>query len=210
MKSDRSKVRRPVIGVTGAIGSGKSTVAGLFGQCGAAVISGDRIGHHVVDRSRTLRRQLAGAFGEDIIQGGHIDRRLLAERAFSSPAKLRVLNGLVHPPLIRELNRQIRVALKTHGVHAVVIDAALLVEWGMGKIDWDVLVGVDAPHKLRLKRLRQRGLTLSEIRRFSGAQMPWKRKRQHCDFVVKNDTTLAILRRRTRLCWDKVLSFNRV
>lgn len=196
--------------MTGAIGSGKSTVAEHFGRWGAVVISGDRIGHHVVDNSPALRRQLVRAFGDEISHNGRIHRGLLAKRAFSTPAKIKLLNGLVHPPLIRELNRQIGVAVRRNGIRAVVIDAALLVEWGMGKIDWDVLVGVDAPFQLRLQRLRNRGLTTSQIRRFSRAQMPWNRKRQFCDFIVKNDSSLAILRRRTRLCWDKVLSFNRV
>lgn len=174
------------------------------------MISGDHVGHEVVEHSRALRAQLARAFGEDILDGGQVNRRLLAERAFASLAKVRILNGLVHPPLINELNRQVRCALNKPGARAVVIDAALLVEWGLGKIDWDALVGVDAPYRLRHKRLRDRGLSTSQIRRFSRAQLPWSQKRSYCDFIVKNDTTLAILRQRTRLCWDKVLSFNRV
>lgn len=203
-------VKIPVVGVTGSIGSGKSTVARLFGTWGGVVISGDQVGHEVVNRSQSLRIKLARAFGNDILVGGQINRRLLAERAFASSAKVCVLNRIVHPPLIRELNRQVRAAWKEPGVRAVVIDAALLVEWGLGKIHWDILVGVDAPYRLRHQRLRDRGLNTSQIRRFSGAQMPWRGKRSYCDFIVKNDTSLAILRRRTRLCWDKVLSFNRV
>lgn len=200
----------PVIGVTGSIGSGKSTVARLFGTWGGVVISGDKVGHEVVDRSRALRTRLAREFGNDILDGGRINRRLLAERAFASSASVHALNRLVHPPLIRELNRQVRAALKKPGVRAIIIDAALLVEWGLGRIHWDILVGVDAPYRLRHKRLRDRGMRPSQIRRFSSAQVPWKQKRTYCDFIVKNDTTLAILRQRTRLCWDKVLSFNRV
>lgn len=210
MAHQRPQGKIPVIGVTGSIGSGKSTVARLFGTWAGVVVSGDKVGHEVVDRSRTLRVQLARAFGEDILHGGQVNRRLLAERAFASPTKVRTLNKLVHPPLIRELNRQVRAAQKRPGVRAVFIDAALLVEWGTGKIHWDILVGVDAPHRLRHKRLRDRGLTTTQIGRFSRAQMPWNQKRKHCDFIVKNDTSLAILRQRTRLCWDKMLSFNRV
>lgn len=88
----------------------------------------------------------------------------------------------------------------------MVIDAALLVEWGMGKIPWDHLVGVAAPYNLRMHRLKQRGLTRTQIQRFSTAQMPWQKKRTYCDFIVKNDSSLTILRQRARLCWEKMLS----
>lgn len=198
----------PVIGVTGSIGSGKSTVARMFASWGAVVVSGDEVGHWVVDHSPTIRRRLARDFGADIFEDGHTDRRLLAQRAFMSEASVLKLNAIVHPELIRELNRRVETARSQTKTppRAVVIDAALLVEWGLGRIHWRYLVGVTAPYALRLERLRSRGLTLAQIRRFARAQLPWSVKRTYCDAVVKNDSSMSILRRRARLCWDNLLS----
>ena len=206
MSSANIRGSKPVIGVTGAIGSGKSTVASCFAKWGAMAISGDEIGHAVLSDSRPVRSQLIRAFGSDIVVDGSIDRTQLAHRAFARPSNVLKLNRIVHPALIRRINQEVRTGSRRPSVCAVVIDAALLVEWGMGKIHWDYLVGVEAPYDLRISRLRARGMTISQIRRFSAAQMPWQKKRGHCDFIVKNDASLTILQRRTRLCWDKMLS----
>ncbi len=197
---------KPVIGVTGAIGSGKSTVALCFAKWGAMTISGDEIGHAVLSDSPPVRKQLIRAFGADIVVDGRIDRTLLAHRAFVRPSSVLRLNRIVHPALIRRINQEARAGSRKPSVRAVVIDAALLVEWGIGRIHWDYLVGVEAPYDQRIGRLRSRGMTVAQIRRFSAAQMPWQKKRTYCDFIVKNDASLTILRRRARLCWDKMLS----
>lgn len=206
MSSRSPKRAIPVIGVTGPIGSGKSAVSACFAAWGGVIVSGDEIGHRVVDRSPQLRKRLARAFGHDILAGGQIDRRLLARRALAGPRQTATLNRIVHPALVAELNREVARLRRRRGVRAVVIDAALLVEWGIGRIHWDFLVGVNAPYELRLRRLRKRGMSLAQIRRFSRAQMPWNRKRAYCDFIVKNGSSWANLRREARLCWKKMLS----
>lgn len=209
VKTRQTRRRIPIIGVTGGIGSGKSSVAACFADWGATVISGDEIGHRVVANSAPLRRRLAREFGADILSAGAINRTLLAQRAFASARKTLALNRVVHPALIRELNRAIRHARKDPAARAVVVDAALLVEWGIGLICRDYLVGVWAPYRIRVNRLRRRGLTHRQIRQFSRAQMPWSQKRTYCDFVVKNNGSLSILRRQARLYWEKMLSSDR-
>ena len=183
-------------------------MAKFFSDWGAVVISGDEIGHKVAADSVLIRKRLAQAFGNDILTSGGIDRVLLAHRAFASPALVLTLNRIVHPALIQGINRAIQAAKRQRGVRAIVVDAALLVEWSLGRIQWDYLVGVSAPYEVRIQRLRPRGLTLSQIRQFSKAQMPWSRKRAYCDLIVKNDSSVAILRHRARLCWDKMLSWD--
>lgn len=206
MSGNTDKAPVLVIGVTGAIGSGKTSVARLFANWGAITISGDEVGHNVIATSRPIQKKLAAAFGQDIFTKGVLDRALLARRAFATPSGVLKLNRIVHPELIRQINREIRDGARSRTVRAIVVDAALLVEWGMGKIHWDYLVGVSAPYDVRIRRLRARGLTLAQIRRFSAAQMPWQKKQTYCDFTVKNDASMPILRRRARLCWDKMLS----
>jgi dephospho-CoA kinase len=200
----------PVIGITGPIGAGKSAVAAKFVRYGGILVSGDEIGKLVVDRSSRLRRQLARTFGDDILNGERLRRGRLAQRAFASPDAAKRLNAIVHPPLIKELNRQVRQARRRKDRHAVVIDAALLPEWGCEKVPWDVLVGVWAPMKLRQRRLRARGWTDAQIRARARCQMSWTARRALVDYTVKNDADLSLLEQRARCCWDKILSLQGV
>jgi dephospho-CoA kinase len=199
-----------VVGVTGPIGAGKSSVCDLFRLWGAVVISGDEVGREVVDSSATVRRALATNFGNDILVGGRLNRRLLGERAFAGATSIEKLNRIVHPPLVRRLKVAVSRARRDSRAKAVVIDAALLVEWGMGLLHWDILVGVWAPRPVRVRRLRARGLAPAQIRAIERAQMPWPRKRRYCDLLVKNDSTPADLRREARLCWQNLLSLEPV
>ncbi len=202
----RSRQRRPVIGVTGGVGAGKSTVAALFEKWGGLLISGDEIGRQVVDRSILLRRRLARVFGDDILEGGILRRSILAQRAFANPEAAGKLNGLVHPLLLRELNRQIETARRSPRHRAVIVDAALLPEWGKARIPWDYLVGVWAPRTQRYKRLRQRGWSDEEIESRMREQMPWSQRRLVVDRVVKNDGSIDQLERRARFCWRNIVS----
>lgn len=204
----RARNKVPIIGVTGPIGAGKSVVSALFARWGAVVVSGDNIGRAVVDASPRLRWQLARAFGADILRRGHLDRALLAERAFAGRDGILRLNSIVHPPLVREMQRQIRRARRRPEVRAVVVDAALLVEWGQGQIGWDWLVGVWAPWQIRRARLHRKGWTDRQIRDRAGGQATWAARRRICNLVVKNDASTAILQRRARLCWEKMVSLD--
>lgn len=203
--ASRIQHRLPVIGVTGPIGSGKSSVADCLRRWGAIVLSGDAVGHDVVDRSALLRRRLARVFGPEILAGGGINRSRLAQRAFRSRMTVQALNRIVHPALVAELNRRARAAHRNRRARAVVIDAALLVEWGIGRVHWDILIGVNAPYQMRRSRLRKRGVSGAAMRRISRAQMPWKQKQSYCDFVINNDSSLAILRERLRPHWDRIV-----
>jgi dephospho-CoA kinase len=164
------------------------------------------IGKDVVTRSAGLRRELARAFGSDILGRTGIKRSLLARRAFANAEATARLNQIIHPHLLKELNKRIQKARKSAKHRAVVIDAALLAEWGPQQVYWDCLIGVWAPLALRRQRLRQRGWPDDEITRRARSQMPWTKRRAMVDIVVKNDGDLTQLERRTRLCWEKILS----
>jgi dephospho-CoA kinase len=204
----RAARRLPVIGVTGGAGAGKSLVASLFARWGGLLISGDEIGKRVVDGSACLRRRLVKAFGPGILKGGKIRRSVLAKRAFADRTATELLNRLVHPLLIRELNREIGRAARSSRYRAVVVDAALLVEWGQRQVHWEYLVGVWAPATLRRERLRARGWTDDQIRGRMRGQLPWCARRRVIDCVVKNDGSLAMLERRARLCWERIISYS--
>ncbi len=206
MTHARSAATIPVIGVTGGVGSGKTLVAQYFASWGAALVSGDEIGRLVLDHSPTVRRRLAKVFGPDILKGDQVRRDILAERAFANNDSVLKLNSIVHPPLIRELNKQVAHLRRAGEYPAVVIDAALLAEWGGARIHWDALVAVWAPMRLRMKWMRKRGWSDREIRARIRRQMPWTERRKLADFIVKNDSSLTVLKRRARHCWGKIVS----
>ena len=121
-----------IIGLTGQIGAGKSTAAEILKTFGAFVINADDIGRAVVEKSLPLRRKLVIAFGAAILdRKGNLNRRKLASLAFASPEATAKLNALVHPPLIKLLESQIKAAARKYPV--VVIDAALLLQWPLHK-----------------------------------------------------------------------------
>lgn len=195
-----------MIGVTGGAGAGKSLVASLFVRWGGALVSGDETGKRVVDRSAAIRRRLANEFGAGVLVKGRIQRSVLAAKAFESQEATALLNRIVHPHLLRELNREIDRTARQTRYDAVVVDAALLAEWGRRRVHWDYLVGVWAPLALRKERLRKRGWTDDQIRGRMRGQLPWTVRRQMADCVVKNDRSLAMLEHRARLCWENIIS----
>lgn len=159
---------KPVIGLTGPTGAGKSTVAAVFRKLGCAVIDADRIARGVVEQPACLAR-LQEAFGRDIAPGGVLDRRELAHRAFSSPQATAKLDAATHPAVIAEAEKRIALAMES-GCRAVVVDAALLFESGAGRL-CDATVAVVAPAQVRLARIMRRdGLAEGPARERMGAQ----------------------------------------
>ena len=205
-RTSKARKRLPVVGITGGVGSGKTLVATLFVRWGGVLISGDEIGRQVLNQSVALRQRLVAAFGDAILRRGRVRRAVLAERAFATRESIDRLNRLVHPSLLRELRRQIESATRSRHYQVVVVDAALLAEWGRPRVRWDYLVGVWAPRDMRKRRLLERGWTNDQIRARMRSQMPWQERRKLLDYVVKNVGSVAMLRGRARQCWEKVLS----
>ena len=119
-----------LIGLTGQIGAGKSSVANIFAELGAVVVDADQIGRRILNTNLSVRKQLVRAFGTGVVTvGGKVNRSVVARAAFTSESARLKLNTIVHPHLLKELHRQVRVHLKTG--KSVVIDAALLLEWSL-------------------------------------------------------------------------------
>jgi dephospho-CoA kinase len=130
-----------IIGITGGIGSGKTEVAKIFKKLGAKIISGDEIGKEVVEKNRPVLKKLVRIFGEGILNGNRkLNRRKLGKIVFSSIENRDKLNKIVHPYLLSNLRKQIREHRKKDpGI--VIVDAALIVEWGLQKeLDYLILV----------------------------------------------------------------------
>jgi dephospho-CoA kinase len=190
-----------LVGLTGNIGSGKSTVAQLFSERGATIIDADVLSRRAVEVGTPGFRAIVERWGTSILAAdGAIDRGALRRTVVSDSAHLEQLYRIVHPAVER-----MRVALeeqaRQRGDRVVVCDIPLLFEKKMtGKFDRIVLV--DAPRPVRLDRLvRERGLRETEAMDMIVAQMPAELKRARADFVIDNDDTLTALDRQVSEVW---------
>lgn len=193
-----------LVGLTGNIGSGKSTVAQLFSERGATIIDADVLARRAVEVGTPAFKSIVERWGTSVLAAdGAIDRAALRRVVFSDQQQLEQLNKIVHPAVER-----MRVALveqaRQRGDRVVVCDIPLLFEKKMtGKFDRIVLV--DAPRPVRLERLvRERGLRETEAMDMIVAQMPAELKRARADFIIDNDDTLAALDRQVSDIWSSL------
>jgi dephospho-CoA kinase len=191
----------PVIGLTGGIGSGKSTVAGMLGELGAVVIDADKVGHEIYLPGTEGFRRVVDAFGPDVVAAdGTIDRRRLGERVFANPKELARLNALVHPLIGDEIRRRLQAAFARNEGRPIVVEAAIMLEAGWRFFDriWVVVV---SPEVAIARVAASRGLERREIERRIAAQMPNAERRRVADLVIENDGTLAELRAQVEAAW---------
>ena len=192
-----------LIGLTGQIGCGKSTAALILKSLSAIIIDADKIGHQVVENSKLLQKKLQKEFGRDIIsKNGKVNRKKIARRAFSNEAGKKKLNSLVHPYLLKELQRQIKRYHKKK--YIVVIDAALLLDWNYDKIVDYVLV-IHTSIEKRIKRLEKRGISKEDTIARQRAQLPFHEYQKRADRVILNNSSEDALRKKLALLWKSFL-----
>ena len=191
-----------VVGLTGNIASGKSTVAALLAAHGATVIDADVLARRVVEPGTPALAAIADRWGTGMLApDGTLDRSALRRVVFQSGAELEALNAIVHPEIER-LRRAAVDAAREHGDRVVVCDLPLLFEKDLAPL-FDRVVLVDAPRPLRLDRLvADRALDEAEAMRMIASQMPAELKRARADYVIENAGTRAELARRVDALWD--------
>jgi dephospho-CoA kinase len=177
--------QKPVVGLIGGIGSGKSLVAEAFRRHGARVISGDAAGHEALRQSE-VRKQVVRRWGREVLgPDGEVQRRKLGAIVFADPNELRELEALVFPWIERRLRQQVEAAADA-SVSLVVLDAAVMLEAGWNKL-CDRLVYVHAPRDARLRRLfERRGWTVKEVEARERAQRTLTEKATRADDAVDN------------------------
>ena len=178
----------PVIGITGGVATGKSTVAALFRERGAVVFSADEAAREVVQLGSPILRTIAEAFGPQyLLPSGELDRAKMGALVFSDPEARGRLESITHPAILQLLQEQIAEARRTQPGALITVEAPLLYEAGMD--DWfDKVVVVAAPEETQLARLLARtGMTEEEARRRIASQMPLGEKEARADYVVHND-----------------------
>lgn len=176
-----------LIGITGQIGSGKSTAAAVFAKLGAAIINADQIGREVVEENKSLIKKLQNAFGKDILDsGGKLKRKKVAVIAFSSLANKKKLDRLVHPFLLQELRNQIKRLSKSNKV--IVIDAALLLDWQLDRVADKVLL-VHSIEDARIKRHLSRGFSKTDIKSRQKWQLSYSAMKKRADKTIMNNSS---------------------
>jgi len=190
-----------LVGLTGNIGSGKSTVAQMLSERGATIIDADVLARRAVELGTPAFGKIVARWGSSILApDGHLDRAALRRVVFGDHAQLEELNQIVHPEVERLRARLIDLA-KRRGDRVVVCDIPLLFERHMTD-RFDRIVLVDAHRAIRLERLvKERGLRETEAMDMIAAQMPAELKRARADFIVENDGTFAQLERRVNDVW---------
>ena len=197
------------IGLTGGIGSGKSTVATLLEQLGAVVIHADAVGHDVYVPQTKGWRCVTAAFGNEIVKPDQtIDRQKLGAIVFRDPAALKQLNAIVHPLIRAEVERRIRSLRASNVVLPIVVEAAILIEadW-LPLVDevWLVVAGTDAI----VQRLSsQRGLSREEVSRRVEAQLSDAERRRFAHVVIENRGSIDELRQQVTAAWKRVTPAN--
>ena len=201
----RRAPRRPqegpvVIGVTGGIAAGKTTVSRILAEeFGAHVISADEIGHQLLRPGEEVYEEVVRRHGGRVLNpDGTVNRRALARIVFSDRRELDWLNRLSHPRIVERVRRELsRLRRELPPGSLVVVDAALLFEMGLGG-DVDYVIAVVAPDEVRLERLKAQGMAEGEARARMAAQMPQEEKAERADFVVDGSAPLEEVRKRLR------------
>lgn len=176
---------KPVIGLIGGIGSGKSFVAGLLAQRGGRIVSGDLAGHEAL-RDPAIKEHLVGRWGREILDDkGEISRRKVGAIVFGNPEERQALEATVFPWIKARLKEWIDAAMEAAAARFVVLDAAIMIEAGWSEVcDW--IVYVHAPRSVRLRRLAERGWSEKEVEARESAQMSLTDKVSRADFAVVN------------------------
>ena len=193
-----------VIGLTGGIGSGKSTVSQLLAGLGAPIIDADKIGHEVFKPNTEAWREVVAAFGKQIITANStIDRKKLGTIVFGNPEARARLNQIMHPRIYDVVKAQLE-EYQRQGAAVVVLEAPLLLEAGWTSLVDEVWVTTASEDTL-LKRLRERtGLSELESRTRIRSQLPTEKRIRQADVVIDTDCNLDELKAKVRELWQRL------
>lgn len=177
------------VGLTGGIGSGKTTVAKIFELLGVPVYYADDAAKRIMSEDEQLKSAVKREFGDGAYKNGELDRSFLSSKVFNDPFQLEILNSLVHPATIRDATHWMnqRLAESAGRIAYTLKEAALIFESGSAE-QLDYVIGVSAPLQLRIKRTMERNNTsYDEVVKRLNNQIDEKIKMKLCDFIIYND-----------------------
>lgn len=193
-----------VIGLTGGIGSGKSTVSKLTEEMGAVILDADKVGHEAYTPDSLVWREVVAAFGDEIVaEDRSIDRRKLGAIVFADPAALERLNGIMHPRMFDMMKAKLD-DLRKQGTKIVVLEAAILIEANWTPLTDEVWVTV-ASEPVVVARVKERtGLPEEQIRSRIQSQLSNEERIRQAGEVIRNDGSLDELRATVAALWEKL------
>ena len=191
-----------VLGITGNIGCGKTTVAKMFEKLGAQVIEADKVGHLLLKRKK-VKERLVRVFGRSILdERGEVVRKNLRGIVFKDRKKLTQLNRILHPLMAEEMKKMISSSPRS----LIVVDAAVLFEAGWQSLVDKVLV-VTSSYETQIRRIKETtNLSLGELEGIMQAQLPQEEKVKRADYVIENEGSLDELESKVKKLWEEVLS----
>ncbi len=190
-------------GLTGGIGSGKSTVAAFFRKSGYPCFDADTVAKELLDADMAVRAAIEAHFGAGLYADGKLDRAKLAGRAFSSPDKQAILNAIVHPAVEKYFQKAFK-ELEAAGELALMVEASMLFEADTAQRYTHIIV-VTADESLRLERAKKRGFqSETDIRRRMAMQMPEKEKCRRAHDIILNNGSLSELESAWESLWGKL------
>ena len=199
-----------VIGVTGGVGTGKSTVAKMFKELGAAVLDADAIAHQVMEPKRLAWRQIVETFGEGVLNEDQtINRSRLASIVFQDVQRRKQLEAMIHPHVLRHIKQQLHRLRRNRRVKAAVLDVPLLVETGADQFV-DALVVVTAPPSVQRERLSRRYGGSEDLEARIASQWELSAKVALADYVVDNANGVDATRTQVKRIWQQLEQRNRI
>lgn len=181
-----------VIGITGGIGSGKSTISNIFQENDYEVILSDNIAKELMFNDDKVKNKIISEFGKECYTDGKLNTKVLAEKVFNHPEQIKKINSIVHPPTIAEIKNRINKVLQRYSI--VFVESALIFEANMADM-FDYVLLITADENTRIKRVLNRGVeTVSEIKSRMMNQLSETEKIGKSDFVIHNDFSIEQLK----------------
>jgi len=192
-------------GLTGGIGSGKSTAAALFASLGAVTINSDEIGRDMMKPGTVVYDRIVSGFGNDVVDSnGQLDRAKLAEIVFHDLDKLKHLNAIVHAPVLREIDRRIQFERAKNPQAVVVVESAVLFEAGQERRFDKMIVAWCTPEQQVERFVSRSRMAEADVRARMAAQMPGDEKKRRADFVIDTSSSLADTERQVKEVFAKL------
>lgn len=185
------------VGVTGGIGSGKSSVCSLFREHGRAVLEADEIARSIMEQDPVIRNAIAATFGPDTyLQSGGVNKSRMRSVVFGNAATRKRLNAIVHPAVFEALERAISELPLARRAPYIIVEAALIFESGLDKrLDYTIVVHAETEKRIKRLMLRD-GATRSDIEQRMAAQLPAEVILKRSDFMIENNGIVEDLRPR--------------
>jgi len=196
---------KPVIGIMGGIGSGKSTAAAEFAKFGCKVIDADKIAHKLIEQ-KNIKKKIVDLFGRDVLNcTGEVDRKKLAGVVFSSVEALSSLNRIVHPFVIAQTEELIEQYNRQNNVKAIVLDMPLLVEIGWAE-RCDRLIFVDCDQKIRAERIKKLGFDKNQLKIRENFQISLDNKATLADNTIENNSDFSAMVRQVADIFSDIMN----